>query len=77
MENKIIKRGRGRPRVLTDEERRKNKTKYMLETPWFCEMCNNNQNYSLAGKWSHLKTAKHRKYVNIMKINNITQRLNP
>ena len=28
--NDIIKRGRGRPRILTDEERNNNKTTYIL-----------------------------------------------
>ena len=57
MEDKTIKRGR--PRVLTDEERKKNKSKYMLNKEWYCRTCNNNKNYTLAGKTSHLKTNKH------------------
>lgn len=57
MEDKTIKRGR--PRVLTDEERKKNKSKYMLKKAWYCMTCNNNKNYTLAGKTCHLKTKKH------------------
>ena len=57
MEDKTIKRGR--PRVLTDEERKKNKSKYMLNKEWYCRTCNNNKNYTLAGKTYHLKTKKH------------------
>ena len=33
---------KGRPRVYTDEERRKRKNDYMLHKPWFCEICNTN-----------------------------------
>ena len=40
MEKQNVKRGRGRPRKLTDEERIKNKTKYMLEREWYCDICN-------------------------------------
>lgn len=66
-ENVNIKRGRGRPRILTDAERIKRKSKLMLEKEWFCQICNNNKNYSLAGKFCHLKTMKHQK--NIKKLN--------
>ena len=79
--NQNVKRGRGRPRVLTDEERRKNKTTYMLNREWFCEICGNDKNYSLAGKHCHLKTKKHERNVNkinmMYQIDRITQRLNP
>ena len=60
MENQKIKRGPGRPRKLTVEERIKNKTTYMLNTPWYCEICKTGRNYTLAGKHCHLKTIKHR-----------------
>jgi len=63
IESNIIKRQRGRPRVLTDEQRIKNKTAYMLNKPWFCEICNNELNYSLAGKSLHLRTLKHQKKI--------------
>ena len=33
MENQNVKRGRGRPRKLSDQQRIKNKTTYMLNTP--------------------------------------------
>ena len=42
--NDVIKRGRGRPRILTDEERKTNKTKCMLEKEWYCEICNTGRN---------------------------------
>ena len=57
MEGKTIKRGR--PRVFTVEERKENKSKYMLNKEWYCRMCNNNKNYTLAGKTCHIKTKKH------------------
>ena len=80
MENQNVMRGRGRPRVLTDEEKRNNKTKYMLNKEWYCDICKTGRDYSLAGKSCHLKTKKHQKNVNAVnvmrKINNITQRLN-
>ena len=40
---------------------RRNKTKYMLGTPWFYEVCD--RCYTLAAKWCHLKTKKHRRNV--------------
>ena len=55
MENQ--KKRRGRPRVLTDDERRERRTNYMLNKDWFCET--SKLHFSLAGKWSHLKTDKH------------------
>ena len=58
MEN--IKRPRGRPKVLTKEEKIKNKTTYMLNRPWYCEICKTGRNYTLAGKHWHLKTIKHK-----------------
>ena len=81
MENQNVKRERGRPTVLTDKQRKEKKTRYMLNTPWFCSVCNNEKDYSLSGKWCHLKTLKHRKNVdkiNMMyQIDRITRILNP
>lgn len=59
-----VKRGRGRPPKYSTEEDRKRaineyKTAYMLNREWFCDVCNNQKNYTLAGKWSHIKTNKH------------------
>ena len=39
---------------------KQSKTKYMLNKEWRCPTCNNH-NYTLAGKWHHLKTKKHNK----------------
>ena len=30
----------------------------MLNTEWFCDICNTGRDYTLAGKHSHLKTKK-------------------
>ena len=49
----------GRPRKYLTEEERPNKTKCMLNKEWRCPFCYNH-NYTLAGKWSHLKTNKHK-----------------
>ena len=64
MDNQNVKRGRGRPpKYSTEEERkdamRKNKTAYMLEKEWYCNICNTGINYTLAGKHCHMKTKKH------------------
>ena len=53
----------GRPKKYFTEEKRKQanrptKTKYMLNKEWICSACEN-RDYSLAGKWTHLKTKKH------------------
>ena len=61
MEKNNIKRGRGRPRILTDEERKNNITKYMLEREWYCDICKTGRNYTLAGKHCHMKSKKHKK----------------
>ena len=68
MEKNNIKRGRGRPRILTDEERKNNKTKCMLGKEWYCDICNTGINYTLAGKHCHLKTKKHIKNNSIQKM---------
>ena len=61
MENQKNKRGRGRPRVFTNEERKNHKTTYMLNKEWYCDVCKTGCNYTLAGKWCHLNTKMHRK----------------
>ena len=59
----IVKRYPGKQRVLSDEERiehiRASKTKYMVNKSWFCDVCKNNKDYKLAGKWTHMKSKKH------------------
>ena len=61
MENQNVKRGRGRPKVFTDEERKNHKTTYMLNKEWYCDVCKNGINYTLAGKWCHLNKKIHKK----------------
>ena len=63
------KNKRGRPKVyFTEEDRKealkKSKTKYMLNKEWYCDVCKNRINYTLAGKWCHLKTKRHKKNAN-------------
>ena len=31
----------------------------MKNTEWYCDVCKNGKNYTLRGKWWHLKTKKH------------------
>ena len=33
----------------------------MLNKDWYCDICRNDINYTLAGKFCHLKTKKHKK----------------
>ena len=60
MDNIKVKRGVGRPRIYTDKENRTHRTTYMLNKKWYCDICETNRNYTLAGKWCHLKTQKHK-----------------
>lgn len=64
------KKKRGRPfgiytpiKPLTQEEKRAAKIRYntlwLLNTDWYCDVCNNSHNYTMAGKHCHLKTNKH------------------
>ena len=57
----VNKRSRGRPKVFTSEELKRHKTLCMLNKEWYCDICNTGRNYTLAGKWCHLKTKKHAK----------------
>jgi len=41
----------------------KQKSRYMLEKPWYCDICLNNPNYSLAGTSRHLSTRMHKNKV--------------
>ena len=50
------KKSKGRPRIYTDRERVKQKTNYMTTKSWFCDVCNNGIDYSLAGKSQHRYT---------------------
>ena len=77
MENQ--KRGRGRPKVFTDEELKQHKTAYMLNSDWFCHICNTGRNYKLTGKYNHLKSKIHNKNLLIsnlkVQINELTQKI--
>ena len=55
---------RGRPLLYQTEEERKaairrNHTKLMRETMWYCEVCQ--REYSLGSKTNHTNTKKHHK----------------
>ena len=65
-----IKRGRGRPKVFSDEERKNHKTTYMLNKEWYCDICKTGRNYTLAGKHCHLNTKKHLNNTNVTQILN-------
>ena len=49
-------------KYFTEEEKinaiRQSKNKYMVNKEWLCPDCGN-RNYTLAGKWTHLKSKKH------------------
>ena len=81
MENQNVKRGRGRPRVFTNEEIKNHRSAYMLNKEWYCDICKTGRNYTLAGKSCHLKTKKHIKNVHEINMkevrNEITRILNP
>lgn len=72
MDNQNAKRGRGRPKLYTAEERKNHKTTYMLNKEWYCDICNTGRNYTLAGKSCHLKTKKHIRNTNA---NNIIENI--
>ena len=57
MENKAVKSGSGIPEV-GEEERKNRKTTKRLSKEWYCDVCKNGRNYTLAGKSRHLKTKK-------------------
>ena len=58
-----IKRGRGRPKIYTDEEIKRHINDYMLNKDWYCDICNTGINYKLVGKTNHVNTKKHKKNV--------------
>ena len=69
---------RGRPKNIftpikyfTEEEKKNaiknSKTKYMTNKEWYCDICGSH-NYTLAGKWNHLKTNKHKMNCNKMTV---------
>ena len=41
------------------ENNRKYKNEKMKSYDWYCYICNNGKNYTLRGKFMHLKTKKH------------------
>ena len=57
MENKDIKKT-GRRCVYTKLELKEHRAAYMKIKSWRCECCQ--QVFSLASKWNHLRTKKHK-----------------
>ena len=55
----------GRKKIFTDDEIKKRKNKYMLQKEWYCDICANKTNYTLAGKTNHLRTKIHGVYVKL------------
>lgn len=58
-QNQIEKKKRFRKSIYTKEELRQHKTDYMLSRPWYCDICFNDKNYTLAGKTCHINTPLH------------------
>ena len=56
------KRKRGRPSIPI-EIKKQNRTNWMLNSEWYCDICNNGINYRYTGKCNHLKTHSHIKDV--------------
>ena len=54
----INKEKTGRRCVYTKQEITAHRTAYMLSKKWYCECCDHD--YSMAGKWKHLSTKKHK-----------------
>ena len=68
MDNQTVKRGKGRPRKYETKEKAKEafriyKNNYMVNKEWYCEVCNNGKNYTLAGKTLHNRTKKHQRNI--------------
>ena len=61
---------------FTEDEQRIKKNKLMREKEWFCDICKNGNNYTLSGKWTHLKSQKHALYVKLREAENKSNYLN-
>ena len=56
------KRKRGRPSIPM-ELKKQNRTNWMLNSKWYCDICDNGINYRYTGKSNHLKTKSHQRRV--------------
>ena len=65
----IQKRKRGRPSIPI-EIKKQNKTKWMMNSEWYCDICNNGINYKYTGKCNHLKTQSHQRRVEKINLQN-------
>ena len=68
MEKKNVKKGSGRPKIFTEEEQRRKKTLLMQNKEWYCNICKTGKNYTLAGKWCHIKTKKHQNNCELLEL---------
>ena len=53
---------------LSDEDKKKHQKEAMKKwqnKEWYCEICNNGDDYTLASKFTHLKTRKHALYAKL------------
>ena len=66
------KKQRGRPSIPI-ELKKQNRTNWMLNSEWYCDICNNGINYRYTGKCNHLKTQMHKRYVERNKLLKLQQ----
>ena len=55
----------GRKKIFTEDEIKKRRSEYMMQKEWYCDICANTVNYTLAGKTNHLRTKRHALYVKL------------
>ena len=63
------KRKRGRPSIPM-ELKKQNRTNWMLNSEWYCDICDNGINYRYTGKSNHLKTQLHQRRVEKINLQN-------
>ena len=63
------KKQRGRPSIPI-ELKKQNRTNWMLNSEWYCDICNNGINYRYTGKSNHLKTKLHQRLVEKINLQN-------
>ena len=69
IQGEIKKKKRGRPSIPM-EFKKQNRTNWMLNSVWYCDICNNGINYRYTGKSNHLKTQSHQRLVEKIKLEN-------
>ena len=64
MENQVKRKRGGQIKYHTEEERKaaiRSQTKYMLNKEWYCDICRNDFNYWMSGKWKHISSKRNHK----------------